>query len=210
MALKSSDDPRSCKFTTQPLPSHGNSHPLQTPPPPKEPDEMGAPPPPRMVTCELSRVCCWLRQRQQQISTCRPQEEEKSLSRAENGPRRLSQKVCESCGESRPFAVGRRQHQCQLQLLHAQQSIQTWFSLEPPLPFTPHRKVGGLLSSVTPPPLYNQMAEALVRGPFLHPLPLGGSCDEDPRRADGGGCMGGGGGLEVPQHIWLKMIPTMR
>ena len=49
--------------------------------------------PPRMVTCELSRVCCWLRRRQQQISTCRPQEEEKSLSRAENGPRRLSQKV---------------------------------------------------------------------------------------------------------------------
>ena len=43
--------------------------------------------PPRTVTCELSRVCCWLRQRQQQISTCRPQEEEKSLSRAENGPR---------------------------------------------------------------------------------------------------------------------------
>ena len=34
--------------------------------------------PPRMVTCELSRVCCWLRRRQQQISTCRPQEEEKS------------------------------------------------------------------------------------------------------------------------------------
>ena len=62
----------------------------------------GAPHPPRMVTCELSRVCCWLRRRQQQISTCRPQEEEKSLSRAENGPRRLSQKVCESCGESPP------------------------------------------------------------------------------------------------------------
>ena len=51
------------------------------------------PPPPRMVTCELSRVCCWLGRRQQQISTCRPQGEEKSLSRAENGPRRLSQKV---------------------------------------------------------------------------------------------------------------------
>ena len=31
-----------------------------------------------MVTCELSRVCCWLRRRQQQISTCRPQEEEKA------------------------------------------------------------------------------------------------------------------------------------
>ena len=44
-------------------------------------------PPPRMVTCELSRVCCWLRRRQQQISPCRPQEEEKSLSRAETGPR---------------------------------------------------------------------------------------------------------------------------
>ena len=25
--------------------------------------------PPRMVMCELSRVCCWLRRRQQQIST---------------------------------------------------------------------------------------------------------------------------------------------
>ena len=49
--------------------------------------------PARMMTCELSHVCCWLRRRQQQISTCRPQEEEKSLSRAENGPRRLSQKV---------------------------------------------------------------------------------------------------------------------
>ena len=31
---------------------------------------------------------------------------------------------------------------------YTQQSIQTWFSLEPPLPLTPHRKVGGLLSSV--------------------------------------------------------------
>ena len=48
---------------------------------------------PRMVTCELSRVGCCLRRRQQQISTCRSQEGGKSLSRAENDPRRLSQKV---------------------------------------------------------------------------------------------------------------------
>ena len=46
---------------------------------------------PRMVTCELSRVGCCLRRRQQQISTCRSQEGGKSLSRAENDPRRLSQ-----------------------------------------------------------------------------------------------------------------------
>ena len=39
------------------------------------------------------RSPCWLRRRPQQISTCRPQEEEKSLSRAKNGPRRLLQKV---------------------------------------------------------------------------------------------------------------------
>ena len=46
-----------------------------------------------MVTCELSRVGCCLRRRQQQISTCRSQEGGKSLSRAENDPMRLSQKV---------------------------------------------------------------------------------------------------------------------
>ena len=50
--------------------------------------------PPRMVTCELSRVGCCLRRRQQQISTCRSQEGGRSLSRAKNNPRRLSQKVC--------------------------------------------------------------------------------------------------------------------
>ena len=48
---------------------------------------------PRMVTCELSHVGCCLRRRQQQISTCRSQEGGKSFSRAENDPRRLSQKV---------------------------------------------------------------------------------------------------------------------
>ena len=46
-----------------------------------------------MVTCELSRVGCCLKRRQQQISTCRSQEGGKSLSRVENDPRRLSQKV---------------------------------------------------------------------------------------------------------------------
>ena len=67
---------------------------------------------PRMVTCELSRVGCCLKRRQQQISTCRSQEGGKSLSRAENDPRRLSQKVCGKVVlRVRPNAGERRQHQ---------------------------------------------------------------------------------------------------
>ena len=64
-----------------------------------------------MVTCELSRVGCCLRRRQQQISTCRSQEGGKSLSRAENDPRRLSQKVSGKVAlRVRPIAGERRQH----------------------------------------------------------------------------------------------------
>ena len=67
--------------------------------------------PPRMVTCELSRVGCCLRRCQQQISTCRSQEGGESLSRAENDPRRLSQKVCGKVVlKVRPIAGERRQH----------------------------------------------------------------------------------------------------
>ena len=66
---------------------------------------------PRMVTCELSRVGCCLRRCQQQISTCRSQEGGESLSRAENDPRRLSQKVCGKVVlKVRPIAGERRQH----------------------------------------------------------------------------------------------------
>ena len=68
--------------------------------------------PPRMATCELSRVGCCLKRRQQQISTCRSQEGGKSLSRAETDPRRLSQKVCGKVALGvRPIAGERRQHQ---------------------------------------------------------------------------------------------------
>ena len=67
--------------------------------------------PPRTVTCELSRVGCCLRRCQQQISTCRSQEGGKSLSRVENDPRRLSQKVCGKVVlRVRPIAGERRQH----------------------------------------------------------------------------------------------------
>ena len=67
--------------------------------------------PPRMVTCELSRVGCCLRRCQQQISTCKAQEGGESLSRAENDPRRLSQKVCGKVVlKVRPIAGERRQH----------------------------------------------------------------------------------------------------
>ena len=69
-------------------------------------------PPPQMVTCELSHVGCCLKRRQQQISTCRSQEGGKSLSRVENDPTRLSQKVCGKVVlRVRPNAGERRQHQ---------------------------------------------------------------------------------------------------
>ena len=49
----------------------------------------------------------------------------------------------------------------------------------------------------------------VIQAPFPAPLParLQGSHDGDPQRADGGGWVGRGGGPEVPQHPWLKMIP---
>ena len=59
-------------------------------------------PPPRMVTRELSRVC-WLRRDQHNRQHMQSQEGEKSLSRAEHGPRRLSQKVCRNSANGDPL-----------------------------------------------------------------------------------------------------------
>ena len=57
---------------------------------------------PRMVTRELSRVC-WLRQVQHNGQHMQSQEGEKSLSRAEHGPGRLSQKVYRNGVDSDPL-----------------------------------------------------------------------------------------------------------
>ena len=59
---------------------------------------------PRMVTRELSRVC-WLRHVQHNGQHMQSQEGEKSLSRAEHGPGRLSQKVWDGEGMGRTVTI---------------------------------------------------------------------------------------------------------
>ena len=103
--------------------------------------------PPRMVTCELSRVCCWLRRCQQQFSTCSSQEGNYQEPRTALGAfRKRSVRVVWNMDllreEGGNIIV-------KLQLAYKQIMVQRHRrALRHPSPLTPHWEVAGLLCAV--------------------------------------------------------------